>query len=147
MKRKAKPSFRLGGFLPHRLAIVAQTARRAVAQGSEYELSEAEWRVVMQLGYTTAIAAGTIGEATALDKVQVSRAVGRLEQAGLVRREPNPLDQRGTLVALTASGRAAYDDLVRDALAVERSMLEDLGAREVKELHGFLDRIEGRLRD
>jgi DNA-binding MarR family transcriptional regulator len=42
-----------------------------------------------------------------LTRSGISRLVDRLEAAGLVRREPNPADRRGDLLALTEAGRAA----------------------------------------
>jgi DNA-binding MarR family transcriptional regulator len=42
-----------------------------------------------------------------LTRSGISRLVDRLEAAGLVRREPNPADRRGDLIALSDAGRAA----------------------------------------
>lgn len=44
-----------------------------------------------------------------LTRSGISRLVDRLEGAGLLRREPNPADRRGDLVALTTAGRVALE--------------------------------------
>ena len=46
-----------------------------------------------------------IGERLQVHATSVTNVVDRLEGAGLVRREPNPRDGRGTLAAITAAGR------------------------------------------
>ncbi|MEU5693294.1 MarR family transcriptional regulator [Actinosynnema sp. NPDC020468] len=48
-----------------------------------------------------------------LDRSGVTRRASRLEQAGLVRREPDPFDRRATLLILTEHGERAVDELRR----------------------------------
>ncbi|MFA1538559.1 MarR family winged helix-turn-helix transcriptional regulator [Actinomadura monticuli] len=43
----------------------------------------------------------------------MTRIVDRMEEAGLVRREPSPGDRRRQLVALTPAGRAKLDEALR----------------------------------
>jgi DNA-binding MarR family transcriptional regulator len=45
-----------------------------------------------------------------LSQSALSRVVGRLESAGLVERKMCPDDRRGIFAALTAAGRARYED-------------------------------------
>ena len=44
----------------------------------------------------------------------VTNVIDRLEAAGLVRREPNPRDGRGTLAVLTDDGRAVAEKATAD---------------------------------
>ncbi|WP_375481153.1 MarR family winged helix-turn-helix transcriptional regulator [uncultured Jatrophihabitans sp.] len=46
-----------------------------------------------------------IGERLQVHATSVTNVIDRLEGAGLVRREPNPRDGRGTLAVITDSGR------------------------------------------
>ncbi|WP_375500992.1 MarR family winged helix-turn-helix transcriptional regulator [uncultured Jatrophihabitans sp.] len=46
-----------------------------------------------------------IGERLQVHATSVTNVIDRLEGAGLVRREPNPRDGRGTLAVITAEGR------------------------------------------
>ncbi len=50
-----------------------------------------------------------IGERLQVHATSVTNVIDRLEAAGLVRREPNPLDGRGTLAVITDDGRAVAD--------------------------------------
>lgn len=47
-----------------------------------------------------------IGERLQVHATSVTNVIDRLEAAGLVRREPNPRDGRGTLAVITEDGRA-----------------------------------------
>jgi DNA-binding MarR family transcriptional regulator len=48
-----------------------------------------------------------IGERLQVHATSVTNVIDRLEAAGLVRREPNPRDGRGTLAVITEAGREA----------------------------------------
>jgi DNA-binding MarR family transcriptional regulator len=50
-----------------------------------------------------------IGERLQVHATSVTNVIDRLEGAGLVRREPNPNDGRGTLAVITAEGREVAD--------------------------------------
>jgi DNA-binding MarR family transcriptional regulator len=52
--------------------------------------------------------------------------IDRLEEAGLVRRRPDPQDKRGVLVTLTAAGAARVDAALADLLEAERALLSSL---------------------
>jgi len=47
-----------------------------------------------------------VGERLQVHATSVTNVIDRLEAAGLVRREPNPADGRGTLAVITEAGRA-----------------------------------------
>src|SRR3954464_785682 len=48
-------------------------------------------------------------DALMLTSSGTTKRLDRLEQAGLIAREPDPGDRRGTLISLTAAGRARID--------------------------------------
>jgi DNA-binding MarR family transcriptional regulator len=50
-----------------------------------------------------------IGERLQVHATSVTNVIDRLEGAGLVRREPNPRDGRGTLAVITPEGRDVAD--------------------------------------
>lgn len=56
---------------------------------------------------------GELAETVRLSQPGLSRLVGRMEGDGLVVRERDPLDGRGTLVGLTDRGREAQRDMGR----------------------------------
>jgi DNA-binding MarR family transcriptional regulator len=79
-----------------------------------------------------------------LTRSGISRLVDRLAGAGLLRREPNPADRRGDLVALTDAGR---DALRRTWPAYARGIREHfarhLTAEEARVLATALARVRG----
>lgn len=71
----------------------------------------------------------------------VAQRLNKLEGRGLIRREANPTDGRGTLVALTDAGKELIEGALPDHLATERALLETLSINEQKQLTEFLSRI------
>jgi DNA-binding MarR family transcriptional regulator len=75
-------------------------------------LTFARYEVLMLLSFsrTGSLPLGKIGERLQVNPASVTNAVDRLEGRGLVTRESNPQDGRGTLARLTAEGRVLADE-------------------------------------
>lgn len=67
-----------------------------------------------------------------------TKRLDRLERAGLIAREPDPDDRRGTLIALTPAGRRLVDGVTEAHLDNERRLLASLGDDEQRRLAGLL---------
>ena len=93
------------------------------------------------LGGTSGLSAREVAERTAMDKVQVSRAIESLMRARRVQREPDASDGRVTRLSLTARGRAIYDEVVPLALHLEQVFLSTLTAQERRTLEALLDKL------
>jgi DNA-binding MarR family transcriptional regulator len=65
----------------------------------------------------------------------------RLEAAGLIAREPDPGDRRGTLIALTDEGRRVIDATTGDHLANEARLLAALTPDEQAQLANLLRKL------
>src|SRR4051794_8662035 len=63
-----------------------------------------------------------------------TKRLDRLEQAGLVRREPDPGDRRGVGITLTDAGRELMDRVTEAHLANERRLLEALSEGDQRRL-------------
>jgi DNA-binding MarR family transcriptional regulator len=70
------------------------------------------------------------------------RAAGRLEQAGLITRAPDPGDRRGTLITLAAAGRELIDGATEAHLENERRLLAALTKAEQRELAAVLRKLQ-----
>ena len=79
--------------------------------------------------------------ATAMDKVTVNRASKALEERGLIGRAPNAADGRSHHLALTATGRELYEQIVPMALSVEAELEKILGVDEAKNLEAMLTKL------
>ena len=77
-----------------------------------------------------------IGERLQVHATSVTNVIDRLEGAGLVRREPNPRDGRGTLAVITDEGRAVATKATADLNAARFGMaaLDEARLSEVFEL-------------
>jgi DNA-binding MarR family transcriptional regulator len=71
-----------------------------------------------------------------------TKRLDKLEQAGLIRREPDPQDRRGTLVSLTDAGRELIDGVTEAHLANERRLLAALSGDEQRRLAGLLRKLQ-----
>lgn len=71
----------------------------------------------------------------------VAQRLNKLEARGLVAREANPNDGRGTLVALTGTGKGLIEKALPDHLETERTILHPLNSEEQAILALLLGRI------
>jgi DNA-binding MarR family transcriptional regulator len=81
-----------------------------------------------------------IGERLQVHATSVTNVIDRLEAAGLVRREPNPRDGRGTLAVITEEGRRVADEATK-LLNESRFGLAALDEAEMKQLFTLLRRL------
>jgi DNA-binding MarR family transcriptional regulator len=71
-----------------------------------------------------------------------TKRLDRLEQAGLIAREPDPDDRRGTLIALTPAGRELIDGATEAHLENERRLLSALSDAEQRRLADLLRKLQ-----
>src|SRR5919201_3969687 len=71
----------------------------------------------------------------------MTNRLDRLEQAGLVRRRPDPDDRRGILVELTAKGRELADAAVDAHRGLSKRLLGGLDTRERAQLDQLLRKL------
>lgn len=133
----------LQNFFPYRLAVLAETVSRAIAQvyADRFDLNRDEWRVLAQLGEHAEAPTSEIVVLTTLDKMQVSRAVARLEKAALIEREESSADRRQRILRITPAGRALYRKILPMAQAREAFLLEALGEDERQVLQRAMDKL------
>jgi DNA-binding MarR family transcriptional regulator len=138
----------LQSFLPYRLAVLTESVSRGIAQvyARRFDLSREEWRVLAALGQAGRMKTQAALLTTTLDKMQVSRAVSRLERKGFVEREPDAEDRRNRVLRLTTAGRAAYRRIEPMVLAREAFLLEALDEDERAALDRALDKLVERAR-
>jgi len=135
-------------FFPYRLAVLAEQVSLATAQvyRERFSLSRDDWRVLAALADQGEVRAADVKDRTTLDKMQVSRALARLEAAGLVARAADPDDGRAWRVRLLPAGTALYRKIVPMVQAREDYLLSDLTPQELEVLAGAIDKVEARAR-
>lgn len=105
------------------------TAKMGLTRGS-YARPLPEVRVMYELAHGTEEVAA-LRDALQIDPGQLSRVLTKLEEQGLVSREPSPHDARRQLVRLTETGKqrfAAMDKDSADAIGVVLDALGDSSA-------------------
>ncbi|MDF1722527.1 MAG: MarR family transcriptional regulator [Minwuia sp.] len=133
----------LPNFLPYRLAVAtdAVSGRLARRYREEFDLSIPEWRVMAVLGRYPEISAGEVAARSAMDKVQVSRAVAQLLRNGHLDRRSDAQDRRRTVLNLSSTGRAIYGRIVPMARAYEQDLFDRLTPEEGAILLSALARL------
>lgn len=136
--------FRLDDFLPYLLSVATNVVSDAVAATytTTHKLKTPEWRLIAVLAEDGALTPLAIGQRTRMDKVTVSRAAMSLIERGLLRRTPNPADQRSHLLSLSASGKAVYQQVAPEALAVEARIFDGFSPEERQTLCVLLMRAQ-----
>lgn len=116
---------------------------RCVAQvyRERFGLSRDEWKVLATLADAGTVKTQAVIAAAALEKMQASRAIARLQAAGHVERIADPEDGRGWLLRLTPAGRALMQKIAPMVLARERHLLEALAPEERLLLDRAIDRL------
>ncbi|MFB4425420.1 MarR family winged helix-turn-helix transcriptional regulator [Streptomyces sp. QL37] len=140
------PSAALGGPVSHAVSRVARlhriTAGRMLKGLGLYPGQEF---LMMHLWDTGAARQAELIKAMDLDPSTVTKMLQRLEQAGHVRRRPDPDDRRAVLVEATDESCALHDE-VRGAWAgLEEHTLAGLGPAERAELTRLLAKVEENL--
>ena len=121
LEARLEPVFREHGLEPGWYDVLA-TLRRS---GPPYRVRPTD--------FTSALMLTSSGTTKRLD---------RLEQAGLVAREPDPADRRGTLIGLTAAGRQLVDAVTEAHLANEERLLAGLSSAERRRLADLLRALQ-----
>jgi len=139
-----KENLALQNFLPYRLTKLSGIISRSLAErySRQFDLSIHEWRVVAILGEQPGLTAREVGELASLDKVNISRAIEKLEKTGRLRRKVMVRDRRSFALHLTKSGGEILKKIMPLALDFEEKLLDSLTKDEIDSLHDILDRLD-----
>lgn len=137
------PSFDLTRFMPYRLAVLADDVSATIAQVyvDRFDLTRDQWRILAWLGKHAEMQAKEVGRNAGLDKMQMSRALARLEEKKLVSIKPDAQDRRGNILQLTKQGRALYDKITPLVTAREDYLLAALTPDEAAALDTIIAKL------
>lgn len=138
----------LDKFFPYLLARLAEQVSLATAQvyQTRFALGRDEWRVMAALAQASEMKTSDVLGRTTMEKMQVSRALAKLERDGFVERSPDPDDGRAYLVRLRPPGLALYRKIVPMVQAREEYLLSDLSEAERKVLASAFGKVGERAR-
>ena len=109
-----------------------------------FDLTYGEYQVLgalRQAGEPYRSSPGRLASHTELSSGAMTNRLDRLEEAGFIRRLPDPDDRRGVLVELTAKGRKVYNDAVGAQARKEALVAAALGDEEKEQLNALLRRL------
>jgi DNA-binding MarR family transcriptional regulator len=111
---------------------------------SGHGLSHGEWKVLSSLrwaGRPYRRSAGELARIADLSSGAMTNRLDRLEEAGLVRRVPDPDDRRGVLVELTNAGSKLWQEAIGTQAEKEALLASALSKRELAQLNDLLRRV------
>lgn len=112
-------------------------ARHGVHDGQQY--------ILMCLWAEDGLAPGEVAKQLGLATPTVTRAAGRMEAAGLLRREPHPRDRRLVRLVLTERARELEEAIERERDVLTERALAGLGPEERRTLVDALRQIQRNL--
>lgn len=89
----------------------------------------------------------TIAERLLVTTASVTSLLDTLERRGLVVRQPDPVDRRRLLVALTGEARAIVDDYLPEMVALQTAVMECISEPDRRRLMRTLDAISRGVRE
>lgn len=111
---------------------------------ARYGLQPGEFDVLATLrrsGAPFALSPTALYRATMVTSGTMTGRLDRLEKLGLVARERNPSDRRGTMVVLTQEGRRLIDEAVDAHVENEKEILSGLTRAEQEALNQLLAKL------
>ena len=140
-------TFHLSTFLPYRLAVLSErlSRRLSVEYASSHGLTVAEWRVLVHLQRCGKVSVRDIHNCVSLEKPRVSRAVSRLESAGLVEKVAGAGDGRLVAISLTAAGSAALADILPKAIGFDQRLRDAVSGQDLETFCRVMERMHAAL--
>ena len=114
---------------------------------AEFDVTIAEWRVLLSLSQRTGATANEIAEIWAMEKMAVSRAVRRLERMNRITRRVKSEDRRSFALAMTEDGKRVFERVVPAANARYREITSAATRDELVVLSRVLTKLVGQARD
>lgn len=133
----------LPAFLPYQLSVASNrvSAHLARIYADRFDLTIPEWRIMAIIGRFPGLSANQVAARSAMDKVQVSRAVANLIRKGLLDRKTAPEDRRRSALSLSEEGVGIYWQIVPEARRYESALRDLLSAEEQAVLSSALNRL------
>ncbi len=130
-------------FLPYRLSILSNKVSGYIAKTyhDKFALTITQWRIMAVLGEYSGVSADEVSTKTQIEKSILSRAINKLLQRNFINRVFDNNDKRRSILALTSTGRAVYEEVVPISYEYEQQLLTCFSKEEQGQLSGLLDRL------
>lgn len=129
----------------HRIQRIVKSVRRSMEETlKEYGLAYGEWGILGNIrlaGPPYRSSPGQLSKDEWLSSGAMTNRLDKLEEAGLVRRLPDPHDRRALLVELTEKGHQVWLESVGVQASKEAAIAAALDRKELKELNKLLRKV------
>jgi DNA-binding MarR family transcriptional regulator len=109
-----------------------------------FDLNKGEWKVLgalWRVGEPHRVSPGELAKVEELSSGAMTNRLDQLEEAGLVRRLPDPDDRRAIQVELTEKGRETWETAVAAQAEKEAAFASALNEREKEQLTRLLRKL------
>ena len=124
------------------LAETSRTLRRHFdRRASALGVTTAQWRALAWLGHEPGLKQVELAERLDVEPITAGRIIDRLEESGLVQRQPDPVDRRVWRLVLTAKAVPIFERLRALAEDMATEAFAGLSVEEIEEMRAKLARI------
>ena len=145
MKNKSHKlsSFTLEEFIPYRLAVLAKSVSAAFSKTyvKRFGITVPQWRVMAAVGRAPNCTASSIVEHTAMDKVQVSRAVAGLLAMKYLESHLNENDRRSAVLSFSEEGQSVYNQIVPAGLDFEAKLMSVMNKKDLEQIDTLFTKL------
>jgi DNA-binding MarR family transcriptional regulator len=136
------PPYRLHHSLGYHLSVASRLQeRRLDEQLKTLGLTRTSWCILLAVGVENLTQPSDIADFVGIDRTATSRALRRMESAGLLCRASGQADKRTRQVSLTEAGREAINSAAPHARANAAIMTARLASGEAQELLRLLAKL------
>lgn len=131
-----------GGFLISRIKQVGgRLFDRMLAEADIDAFNGAQGRILYVLWQGDGLTISQLSAQTSLANTTLTSMLDRMEQSGLIQREPSPTDRRALLIRLTDKARALREDYDRISQRMNEMYYLGFTEEEVRQFEGDLLRV------
>ena len=142
---QAPPARFLDAYLPYLLGHASFAINKDFDRYVQaFGVSPLEWRVLATLSDEDGLTIGDLAHKVVAQQPTLTKAIRKMEEAGLVERRSDAMDMRKTLAHVTAAGRALARKLIDGALQHEQQWVRGFGEADVEVIRRVLKVIIGR---
>jgi len=141
---RAPQTLQLHRWFPYRFSWIANEVSLCLhhVYNARWGISVPGWRIITVLAEYAPLAAKDVAAETAMDVVQVTRAVTELFRKRLVLRREDPVDRRRVSLELSAAGHRLYQEVVPYARQLEEELLKGMNKGQREALSELLDLVQ-----
>lgn len=131
-----------GGYLISRIKQVGgRRFDRMLDEAGIDAFNGAQGRILYVLWQEDGVTISQLSSRTSLANTTLTSMLDRMEQGGLIRREPSPKDRRALLIRLTDAARALKGDYDRISQQMNDLYYTGFTEAEVRQFEGYLARV------